>query len=120
MHLFVYSTKNALIRFRISIFSIAIARASYQLFERHRLMEVVDAEQMYSIEEYLKQKFNRISNSPIMIVHHKFEKRTLIIGENRTIIDFINNHKYYKHKDENSLCKKESSLVWKTIFILVL
>lgn len=110
------STKNLFVRLILSIFSIIITYSSFQLFERHRLMEVVDAEQMYSIEEYIRQKHHTTSNTPIMIVHHKLEKRTLIVGENRTVTDFINSHKYYKHKDKNSLCKMESYLLWKVIF----
>lgn len=114
-------SKRILIRFCISIFSIVTAYASYQLFERHRLMEVVDAEQMYSIEEYIKQRHQAISDVPVMIIHHKFDKRTLISGNNSNIKDFIRNHYYYKfHNDKDSLCQQESSSIWKWIFWLML
>jgi len=113
--------KNPIIRFFISILSIAIAYASYQLFERHRLMEIVDSQQLYSIEEYIRQKYHAINNLPVMTVHHKLSKRSLISGEHKMVTDFIKNHYYYKfHNKKYSLCQQESSSLWRTVFIIVL
>ena len=49
---------NILIRCGISLLSIIISYISFQMFERNRLMEVADAEQMYSIEEYIKNNYH--------------------------------------------------------------
>ncbi len=112
------SAKNAVIRLIISILSIMTAYVSYQLFERNRLLEVIDSEQMYSIETYIHEKYYTL---PVMFIHHKADRRTLISGEHKTVTDFIHHHSYYRlHKDKHCLCQQESSTLWKIIFILTL
>lgn len=112
---------HVLIRCGISLLSIAISYISYQMFERNRLMEVVDAEQMYSIEEYIKKHNNEVNTIPVLIIHNRLEMRTLIDGRFDMITDFMNYHSYYKHHNKkSSLCKKVSSNLWKTLFIFFL
>lgn len=86
---------NEFIRCGISLLSIVISYISYQLFERNRLMEVVDAEQMYSIEEYIKKYNNEVNSIPVMIIHNRLGMRTLIDGRFNMITDFIHYHPYY-------------------------
>lgn len=111
------NTKNLLIRCGISFFSAIIAVASYQLFERNRLMEVIDSEQMYSIEEYIRRKYQASSDFPVMIVSHMLKKRTLISGEYATVADFI---KHKLKKDEDSFSQKVSFSWWKIVFIVAI
>lgn len=111
---------NELICCGISLLSLLISYIAYQLFERNRLMEVVDAEQMYSIEKYIKNQNNVENPIPIMIIHNKISERTLIDGRYNMITDFLNYHPYYKHHNKkSSLCKKASSELWKILFILM-
>lgn len=113
--------KNLFIRLGISILSIITAYVSFQMFERHRLMEVVDAQQMYSIEKYFKNLNCEASDSQIMIIHHQLDKRTLIDEKCNTVSDFIAGHSYYKnHNKKSSLCQKHSAYLWKVIFIFML
>lgn len=112
---------GVLIRFGVSLLSIIISYVSFQMFERNRLMEVVDAEQMYSIEEYIKSCSDGGDAIPIMIIHHKLSARTLIDGRYNMVSDFIDNHPYYKqHNKKSSLWKKASSDLWKGVFICFL
>ena len=83
---------HVLIRCSISLLSIAISYISYQMFERGRLMEVADAEQMYSIEKYIKNHNNEINTIPVLIIHNRLNERTLIDEESNKITDFINSH----------------------------
>lgn len=109
---------NILIRCGISLLSIIVSYISFQMFERNRLMEVVDAEQMYSIEEYIRKRSPRENTIPILIIHHKLSARTLIDGRFDMISDFISAHPYYRqHNKKISLWKKASSDLWKIVFI---
>ena len=110
-----------IIRCAISALSVVIAYVVYQTFERNRLMEVIDAEQMYSIEEYIKSRDSSTDTftSPIMIIHHKIDKRNLIDGRYEMVSDFLNYHGYYKHHNKKkSICKQASSALWKVVFFL--
>lgn len=62
---------NLSIRCLISLLSIFVAIISLQSFERHRIMEVADAEQMYSIELLLRS----MNELPVLIIHHTIAKR---------------------------------------------
>lgn len=106
---------NVFIRCGISLLSIIVSYISYQLFERSRLMEVLDAEQMYSVEKYFEIRYGKAN---IMIIHNKPSERTLFGGTCTKITDFINNHSYYKHHNKkSSLCQKVSSDLWKIVFV---
>lgn len=59
------------IRCLISLLSIFVAIISLQSFERHRIMEIADAEQMYSIEVLLRS----MNELPVLIIHHTIAKR---------------------------------------------
>lgn len=110
--------KNAVIRCGVSLLSAAVAYASYQLFERHRLLEVVDSEQMYSIERYIRERGGSV---PAMVVHHKLHMQTLIDGRYQTVSDFLAAHPYYKkHNRKTSLCRQVSFTLWRAIFVLAL
>lgn len=111
------SDKNLFLRCGISILSIIVAYISFQMFKRNRLMEIVDSAQMYSIEKCM-QKHTKPNDFPVMIIHHKLEKRTLISGKYKQVSDFINNNPDYKNQNKKkSLCQMSSVRLWKTIFI---
>lgn len=116
------SGKNPVICCGVSILSVMVAYASYQLFERHRLVEVVDSEHMHSIEEYIRQN-QKAGPVPAMIVHHKLDMQTLIRtdGGYGTVSDFLSSHEYYKnHNKKTSLCRQVSFTLWRVIFVLTL
>lgn len=111
----------ALLRCIISFLSILVAIISFQLFERHRLMEIIDSAQMYSVEKYIENQNCKKKNYAVMIIHHRLDKRTLIDGRYETVSDFINNHPYYKkHNQKSSFCQLSSARLWKVIFITMI
>ncbi len=114
----VNNDNNAIIRFLVSLLSIVISLISYQLFERNRVMEVADSEQMYSIETFFQTQKGKEKLNPTMIIHHKLSMRTLICGKYKFISEFINNHPDYMEKEKKSfkLWKKESSKLWRIVF----
>lgn len=75
---------NPIIRCAISLISVIIAITSFQAFERNRLMEVVDAEQMYKIERYFKEYCQGNADFPAIIVHHQLKRRTFIFREDES------------------------------------
>lgn len=124
---------DPIIRCAISLISVIIAITSFQAFERNRLMEVVDAEQMYKIERYFKEYCQGNVDYPAIIVHHQLNRRTFIFKENESVnknkkkvgdgnadgkVDkFLETHPYYKkHKGKLSLCRQSSVFLWKTVF----
>lgn len=109
---------NLIIRCGISILSIIVAYVSFQLFERNRFMEVIDSEQLYSIEKYISNHYHDTNTPPVMIVHNRLKERNLIDGRYETIPDFVNYHSYYKHHNKKRcLCQQVSTTLWKMIFI---
>lgn len=112
------SETNPVIRCAISLISVIIAITSFQSFERNRLMEVVDAEQMYNIEKYFEESIHKDAVFPAIIVHHQLSKRNFILGEVENVDKFLNTHSYYKkHKRKWSLCRQSSVFLWKAVFI---
>lgn len=103
---------SAFLRCIISFLSIVIALISFQMFERSRLMEMVDAEQMYSIEKYFEIQNYEKKNSAVMIIHHRLDKRTLIDGRygQLPILYFVKDHPCYKkHSKKCSFCQLPST-----------
>lgn len=128
------SVPNA-IRIVISVISVIIGFATWQCFERNRLMEIVDTEQMYMIETI----FRRMNeHTPILVVSHKLSKRTWYKDNSRPFAEQENNdttqhnltddgQKHIsnfiadgKHKVGNYLNEKKSTNVWRFIFVVMI
>lgn len=58
----------------VSFLSALIAFASWQQFERGRLLEIADSEQLYAIERIMRQL-----NAGGMIIHHTLDRRTIFV-----------------------------------------
>lgn len=119
----VNNDNNVIIRFPVSLLSIVISYISYQQFERNRVMEVVDSEQMYSIETFFQTQKGKEKSNQTMIIHHKLSMRTLICGKYKFISEFLDNHPDYgeeKAEEEETVEKssneKKSSKLWKKAF----
>lgn len=63
------------IRCVISTVSILVGVITLHSFERHRLMEVSDAEQLYSIELLLHELNSAPNKRPVLTIHHTLENR---------------------------------------------
>lgn len=63
------------IRCSISTISILIGVVTLHSFERHRLMEISDSEQLYSIELLLHELNSATNKCPVLTIHHKIEER---------------------------------------------
>lgn len=61
-----------------AIFSIIIAVASKQHFIRNRVMENADCAQLWAIEKYLAENAEAGTRVPAMLIHHKFDERTIL------------------------------------------
>ena len=59
-------------------FSVIIAVASKQHFIRNRIMENADCAQLRAIEKYLKENAEDGTKVPTMLIHHKFDERTIL------------------------------------------
>lgn len=99
------------IRGFISIVSILIGLASLKNFERHRLMEIADAEQLYSIELQLQDRVE----FPILIIHHTISNRTCLENGTPSPLEKHINKKYLKPL----LSKKPSYNMWKIVFSVI-
>lgn len=102
------------IRCCISFISALVAFASWQQFERGRLMEIADAEQLYSIEKMIKGSNNWQS----MIVYHKLNERTIFVsGEEQNLWTYLNQENYFPRF--NPLAHIRTFLVWRVMFAIV-
>lgn len=61
-----------------AIFSVIIAVASKQHFIRNRIMENADCAQLWAIETYWAEHVENETNVPVMLIHHKFNERTIL------------------------------------------
>lgn len=66
---------HLIMRCLMSLISSIMGFMSLQLFQRYRLMEIIDSEQLYSIEKLFAQSNNE---KPAVIIHQQIDKRTLI------------------------------------------
>ena len=67
-----------IMRCLVSVISTIIGFISLQLFQRNRLMEIADSEQLYSIEQFFKQSETEKKTHYSVIIHHQIGKRTVI------------------------------------------
>lgn len=102
---------NVIIRCTVSVVSILIGLASFKNFERHRLMEIADAEQLYSIELQLQ----KLKQFPMLMIHHKLDVRTRFEGESTLPLE-----NFLKKYLKPLLSKKPSYNMWKVMFSVVL
>lgn len=105
--------------FLISLFSVFAALASMQQFIRGRVMEIADAEQLYSIETLIKENIQSEKKTMVMVVHQTLDKRTVFInGKERNLEERLRTHcQPYK---SNSLGRKKMFNVWKKMFVIML
>ncbi len=102
------------IRCCISFISALVAFASWQQFERGRLMEIADAEQLYAIEQAMKDA----GIWPLMIVYHKLDKRTLLVsGKEQNLWSNLTQKNYFPR--HNPLAHIRTFLVWRVMFAIV-
>ena len=106
------SDVNPVFRCIISLSSALICFMSFQMFWRARLMEVADAEQLFSIEEFLA-KHQKGAFVPVLI-HHKLNKRT-VLSENgsKPLTEVLDKNPAFSR---NPLSKLSSFTIWECIF----
>lgn len=81
---------NLAIRCIISTISILVGVITLHSFERHRIMEISDAEQLYSIELLLHELNSTINKYPILTIHHTIQKRKRFEnGIEKPLEDFV-------------------------------
>lgn len=102
---------NVIIRCAVSVVSVLIGLASFKNFERHRLMEIADAEQLYSIELWLQ----KLELFPMLIIHHKLNMRTRF--DDKTTLPW---QEFIDTNSKPLLSKKPSYNMWKMMFSVVL
>ncbi len=103
---------SILIRLCISFVCILTSIFSLQIFLRSRLMEIADAEQLYSIEKLMIEK----GNTYVLSIHNKLEKRTIIINGNYyNLMEFLENNSFYKKKGLSNI---STFNLWKYLFYI--
>lgn len=121
------------IRCGVSLISALVAFASWQQFERWRLLEVADSEQLCAIEETIRNMadqsgaFSETGEAvepsgimPAMIVHHRLKYRTIFIaGENFCKEASLESY-LIERKHNNPLGHIPTFLVWRIMFIIVI
>ena len=105
-----------LMRCLISVISTVMGFISLQLFQRNRLMEIADSEQLYSIEQFFAQLKNGKSNSSI-IIHHQIKKRTVLTKKtSKSLMTILENNAFFRN---GILVKMRSFSLWITAFWLI-
>ncbi len=91
------SDVDIIIRCIVSAISFIVGITAYQTFERVRVMEVADAEQLFLIEKQFRMWNSNSKTCPIMIVNHRLDERTWFSnGKELTLKDFfIKKNKIY-------------------------
>lgn len=103
------------VRCCIAFVSVLVAFASWQQFERGRLMEIADAEQLYAIEELIRN----MGVGPVMTVYHKLDQRTIFIsGEEQKLWGYLQEKNYFPR--HNPLARVRTFLVWRVMFAVML
>lgn len=108
------SKVDIIIRCIVSAVSFLVGLTAYWTFERNRVMEVADAEQMFSIEKLLRTWNVETGDSekrPILIVNHLLEERTWFSNKK----EFPLNDFFIK-KPQNPLGRKSPLKLWRLIF----
>lgn len=103
----------------ISFISVLVAFASWQQFERGRLMEIADSEQLYAIEQIIKEMSGPTINRPVMIAHHTLKRRTIFIsGEEHNLKLHLDQETKFLYK--NPLARLQTFAVWRIMFAVML
>lgn len=109
---------NPILSLLISLFSVIVAWASRQQFIRGRIMEIADSEQLYTIENLIKEDVRQEKKPIAIIIYHTLDRRTVFIkGKERNLEPRLKeNNELYKN---NSLARKKTFNVWDKMFLLM-
>lgn len=100
---------NIGIRFAISFISILVGRIALHGFERNRLLEIADSEQLYSIELLFEDLNTNDHKSSALIIHNKLDERTRFNnGIPERLVNFI--------PKPSPLLQKPAFDLWKFMF----
>lgn len=100
---------SLLIRCIISTISILVGVIALHNFERHRLLEIADSEQLYSIELLLHELNSSTSERPVLMIHHTLDKRKRFeSGIEKPLEDFV--------PKPSLLVQQPAFKLWKFIF----
>lgn len=120
------------IRCCVSFISALVAFASWQQFERWRLLEVADSEQLCAIEETIRSMADRSGADPeasetaelpriipAMIVHHRLGYRTIFIAGGDFCEETILKSYLIQKKHNVPLGHIPTFFVWRIMFIVI-
>lgn len=112
---------NPVMRCLMSFVSSMMSFMSLQLFQRYRLMEMADSEQLYSIEQFfvqLEHKKNPQSAKSAVIIHHQMSKRTVITEKgSKSIMGILQKKDFFR---KGKLVKIRSFNLWLIAFWVIL
>lgn len=102
-----------------SIFAVIIAVAAKQHFIRNRIMENADCAQLWAIEKYLKESAEDGQTVPAMLIHHRFDERTVLDGKSE-----VNLQEYMEKNDtlymKTWLGRKRTFDFWNAIMTMMI
>ena len=108
---------HILMRCIVSIISTVMGFLSLQLFQRNRLMEIVDNEQLYSIEQFFAQSTNEKDVQSAVIIHHQLGKRTVLLKKSsKTITEVLQEKDFFR---KGRLVKMKSFNLWVFAFWII-
>ena len=90
---------HLVMRCLVSIISTITAFLSLQLFQRNRLMEIVDNEQLYSIEQFFARLADEKNAQSAVIIHHQLGKRTVVFEKgSKTIMEVLEEKDFFSQR----------------------
>ena len=108
---------HLLMRCLVSIISTVTGFLSLQLFQRNRLMEIADNEQLYHIEQFFSQLGDEKSAQSAVIIHHQLGKRTVLLKKgSKTIMEVLEEKDFFR---KGRLVKMKSFNLWVIAFWII-
>lgn len=102
----------------ISLISVLVAFASWQQFERGRLMEIADSEQLFAIELIMKSMTGQTARCPVMIVNHNLANRTIFIsGKEHKLESYLTQQNQFLRKIP--LARIRTFAIWRVMFVVI-
>lgn len=108
---------HIIIRLLLSLVSVIMGFMSIQAFQRTRLMEIVDSEQLYSIEKLFLGLRKEKNQKSALIIHHQIKKRTVISEQgDESVINILSEKDFFR---KGKLVHIKSFNLWLIAFWLI-